>query len=129
MPMRDWEFLMLNDFDRYNFESENFDLEKALKQMALEHRPELPSPGLIWFRAQVARKLRQKQRIEQPVVIMCGLAGLACAIFLINFVAGDWGPIRDALSQGGWVLPPVFLVTIAVLAAFLALIRRSPSRR
>jgi hypothetical protein len=118
---------MTDDLDRGDFDREEFDV--ILKQMAQEHRPELPSPGLIWFRAQVARKLRQKEKIERPVVIMCGLVGLACAMFLINFVAGNWGSIQDVLNQEGWFLLPVVLATITALAASWALVRKSHARR
>ena len=118
---------MTNDLDRNDFNRDEFDV--ILKQMAEEHRPELPSPGLIWFRAQVARKLRQKEKIEQPAVIMCGLVCLACAMFLINFVAGNWRPIQDVLNQESWFLLPAVLATITALAACWALVRESSARR
>ena len=43
------------------------ELDAILKQMATGHWPQLPSPGLIWFRAQIVRKARQRERIERPV--------------------------------------------------------------
>jgi hypothetical protein len=118
---------MTNDLDRDDFRLDDFDL--VLKQMAEEHRPQIPSPGLIWFRAQVARRLRQKERIEQPVVIMFGLLGLACAMFLVNFVAGNWRPIQDALNQESWFLLAAVIVTITALAASWVLVRKSPAGR
>jgi hypothetical protein len=69
------------------------DLDAILKQMATEHRPQLPSPGLIWFRAQIVRKASQKERIERPLVMMRGFAGLTGAVILLLLVAGNWGQI------------------------------------
>jgi hypothetical protein len=45
LKKQDWGFLTMNDSD----------LDAILKQMATEHRPQLPSPGLIWFRTQIAK--------------------------------------------------------------------------
>ena len=65
------------------------DLDAILKQMATEHLPQLPSPGLIWFRAQIVRKAWQKERIERPLVVMRGLAGLTGAVILLLLIAGN----------------------------------------
>jgi hypothetical protein len=112
-----------------NFEPDDFVLDNNLKKLAQGHQPELPSPGLIWFRAQVARKFRQKKRIEQPVVIMCGLVSLASVMFLVNFVAENWGSIQDAWKQNSWFMLPTLFVTIVALAASWALVRKSHARR
>jgi hypothetical protein len=110
-------------------ESDDFILDNALKKLTEEHRPELPSPGLIWFRAQVVRKFHQKKKVEQPVVVMCGLVSLASVMFLANFVAGNWGPIQDAWKQVSWFVLPTLFVTIAALAASWALVRKSSTGR
>src|SRR5258707_122167 len=36
-----------------------FELDSLLKKMADDHQPELPSPGLIWWRAQILKKQGQ----------------------------------------------------------------------
>jgi len=112
-----------------NLEPDDLALDNALKNLAEGHRPELPSPGLIWFRAQVVRRFRHKKRIEQPVVVMCGLVALASVMFLVNFVAENWSAIQDAWKQGSWFLLPTLFVTITAFAAFWALVRKFPARR
>jgi len=41
--------------------NKDFQLDSLIKNMANKHRPELPSPGLIWWRAQIQKKLAEKQ--------------------------------------------------------------------
>jgi hypothetical protein len=90
------------------------DLDAILRQMATEHRPQLPSPGLIWFRAQIVRKAWQKQRIERPLVVMRGLAGITGAVILLLLVAGNWGQMRDAMDHQRWFLLPLLLLTLTL---------------
>ncbi len=77
------------------------ELDDILKQMATEHRPQLPSPGFIWFRAQLARKVRQKERIELPLVVMRVLTILIGAVLLLAFVTANWAEIHDAIHHSG----------------------------
>jgi len=42
-------------------------LDSLLKQMAASHRPELPSPDLIWWRAQILKKQERKEREQEKV--------------------------------------------------------------
>lgn len=93
------------------------DLDVILKQMAAEHRPQLPSPGLIWFRAQLARKARQKERIELPLVVMRVLTALIGAVLLLAFVAANWAEIQDAIHQSGLLSPLLFLTITASLVS------------
>ena len=98
------------------------DLDVILKQMATEHRPRLPSPGLIWFRAQLVRKARQKERIELPLVVMRVLTALIGALLLLVFVAANWVEIRDAIHQSGLLSPLLFLtITASLLSATILL--------
>ena len=48
----------------------DFEFDSLIKKMAAEHQPELPSPGLIWWRAQIFKKQAEKERIERPLTIM-----------------------------------------------------------
>jgi len=105
------------------------DLDAILRQMAAEHRPQLPSPGLLWFRAQIAQKAWQKERIERPLAVMRGLAGLTCAVLLLVFVAGDWAEIQDAMDHRNWFLLQMLLLTVTASLASGAMLLWSPRKR
>jgi hypothetical protein len=62
--------------------------------MAAEHQPELPSPGVIWWRAQILKKQAEKERIERPFTIMRALAAVLCVIIAV----GLWISHADVLS-------------------------------
>jgi hypothetical protein len=100
-----------------------------LKYMAEEHRPQLPSPSLIWFRAQLLLKARQKEFIERPLVVMRGLAALTGAIILLAFVTANWGQMQDAMNHRSWFLLPLLLLTLTASLAFGAILLRSPVKR
>jgi hypothetical protein len=105
------------------------DLDAILKQMATKHRPQLPSPGLIWFRAQIVRKAWQKERIECPLVVMRRLAGLTGAVILLLLVAGNWGQMQDAIDHRRWFLLPLILLTLTASLASGAILLWSPAKR
>jgi len=92
------------------------ELDSLLKQMADSHRPELPSPGLIWWRAQILKKHQEKQRIERPLLIMRGVAAIACIAAFLVFLVNSWSQLKLPLALR-FLLPLV----ITVLAAFLGL--------
>lgn len=105
------------------------DLDAILKQMAAEQRPQLPSPSLIWFRAQLVRKARQKERIERPLVVMRGLAGLVGAVIFLLLVARNWGQMQDAMDHRNSFLLPLLLLTVTVSLASGAMLLWSPAKR
>ena len=108
--------------------SEDSRLDSLLKQMAEDHQPELPSPGLIWWRAQIVRKQQEKDRIERPMILMRWVAAAVCAAAAI-MVAGRWGVFRAATSATyPWLLPLVFL-TIAISAVSIVVSLRSLTSR
>ena len=96
------------------------DLDAILGQMAAEHPPQLPSPGLIWFRAQLFRKAQQKERIERPLTVMRFLAALTGAWVLLALVAANWDQMRDATNQSSFLLP-LLLLSAASLASVIFL--------
>jgi len=104
-------------------------LDALLNQMAAEHRPQLPAPGLLWFRAQLLRKAQLKERIERPVVVMRGLAGLTCAVILLLVVASGWEKMQDAIRPQAWFLLPLVLLTLGVSLASGAILLWSPAKR
>ena len=82
---------------------QNSDLEfdSLIKKMAAGHQPELPSPDVIWWRAQILKKQAEKQRIERPVTIM----RIAAAALLLLVVVWLWtieaDSMRDAWGRIG----------------------------
>jgi predicted membrane protein len=102
------------------------ELEAVLKRMAAEHRPEIPSAGLIWFRSQIARKQLEKRRIERPLLVMRGLAAAISAVVLVALIVGNWGQVVDGRSW--FVLPMLLLTVVGAIASGLVLLR-SPAKR
>jgi hypothetical protein len=94
-----------------------FELDSLLKQMADSHRHELPSPGLVWWRAQVLRKQKEKERIERPLMIMRGVAAAACVAALVVLLVNSWGQLELPVTSR-LLLP----LAITVLAATLGLV-------
>jgi len=64
----------------------DFEFDSLVKNMAMEHQPELPSPGVIWWRAQILKKQAKAERIERPAKIMRAFA----VIISLVVVAGLW---------------------------------------
>lgn len=92
----------------------NNDLEfdSLIKKMAADHQPELPSPGVIWWRAQILKKYAEKERIERPFTIMRVLSALLC----LAIVVGLWISHADGIilnRAGGF--PFAFLVAAIVI--------------
>jgi hypothetical protein len=106
-----------------------FDLDLLIKKVAAEHQPELPSPGLIWWRAQILRKQAQKERIERPVTIMRMLAVAMCLVVVIGLWVSQ-GSALWALLGGSALLSllPILLGGAVVTAAFVALMWRITAR-
>jgi hypothetical protein len=91
-------------------------LDSLLKQMAEGHQPELPSPALIWWRAQILKKYEQKKRIERPITIMRLAATVLCLVFLAALMAGNWREFQAA-GRESWLMPFVIVALTASLAS------------
>ena len=72
----------------------DFEFDSLIKKMAADHQPELPSPGVIWWRAQILKKQAEKERIERPLTIMRLLAVVSC----LAIVAGLWFSHADGIT-------------------------------
>jgi hypothetical protein len=107
--------------------SNEHQLDSLLKQMAEAHRPELPSPDLIWWRAQILRKQEQKRRIERPIMVMRLVAIVACLAISLGLYAANQQMFQEALGGIGWILP--LGIAALALCAISALLVRSPSSR
>ncbi len=103
-------------------------LDTLLKEMVANHQPQLPSASLIWWRAQIARKLREKERIERPLGVMRVTAAIACAVILTMFSAHSWGQLRASVLDNRWLLLPLFLLTGSLVVQLLVLSRAKSAR-
>jgi hypothetical protein len=104
-------------------------LDALIKQMAQDHQPELPGPGVIWWRAQIQKKLAEKERIERPMVIMRLAAALVCAVVLLGMLAANWRQFFS-ISEGRAPLLTALVIGGAVFfAAALAALRPSSASR
>jgi len=91
----------------------NNDLEfdSLVKKMAAGHQPELPSPDVIWWRAQILKKQAEKQRIERPVTIMRITATVLFFVVVVWLWTSEAGSMRDALEPlGAFPFVPLLLV-------------------
>lgn len=97
-------------------------LDSLIKRMAQGHRAELPSPDLIWWRAQILKKQAQKDRVERPMVIMRMLAVTVCLAVFLGLAGRIW---REAVPL---ILPLAIVAGILSLASIIFLFR-SPGTR
>ncbi|MFI5103311.1 MAG: hypothetical protein ACHP79_00180, partial [Terriglobales bacterium] len=88
-------------------------LDALIKNMADRHQPQLPSPGLIWWRAQVLKKLEAKERVERPMAIMRMVVSAVGAALLLGLVVVNWLTFHAGTQQSNLIL----LLAVAVAAA------------
>jgi hypothetical protein len=102
-------------------------LDSLLKLMADDYHPQLPSPGLIWWRAQILRKQQEKARIERPVRIMRMVAMVVCVVLLAALVTAN----RELFTtlSGNWLILPLGLVILAASLVSALLLRSSARGR
>jgi hypothetical protein len=81
--------------------NKDLEFDALIKKMAAEHRAELPSPDVIWWRAQILKKQAEKRRIERPVTIMRIAAAAFFLVVLAGLSIGEAGSMREALGQLG----------------------------
>jgi len=101
--------------------NKDFELDSLIKTMAAEHRPELPSPGLIWWRAQVLKKQAEQERIERPLTIMRRLAMGLCVVLLAGLWIGQTDAIRSMFGGAALPVVPLLLAAVVIGAAFIGL--------
>lgn len=104
-------------------------LDSLLKQMADNHHPQLPSPGLIWWRAQILRKQQEKARIERPVKIMRMVAAIVFLVALAALVSANAELFRTLLAGSNWLLVALGLTILTVSIVSLSALRSSARRR
>ncbi|MBZ5505420.1 MAG: hypothetical protein LAO78_08030 [Acidobacteriia bacterium] len=87
--------------------------------MADGDQPELPSPGLIWWRAQILKKQHEKERIERPLIIMRMLAAVVCLIVFVWLWIRESAAMGNLFEQSG-ILP--ILLAGAATMVFIGLV-------
>ncbi len=94
----------------------DFEFDSLIKKMAADHQPELPSPGVIWWRAQILKKQVEKERIERPLTIMRLLTVVAC----LAIVAVFWFSHADGISAiltraGGYPIAAILIAAMVMI--------------
>jgi hypothetical protein len=104
------------------------DIEAILKELTAKYRPELPSAGAIWFRAQMRRKARERERIERPMRVMELIVALNGFLVLLTAVGDNWATIRQGarLLSGG--LSVLFVLTLVAVVVSTAIAVRQPEQ-
>ena len=113
-PMND---VPLNDKD--------LQLNATIQQMARQHQPELPSPGVIWWRAQIQKKFAEKERIERPMAIMRMLAGTVGLVIAAYLVLNHRGQLAVSARFSGILFPLCLLALGSLVMSLLAGLRES----
>lgn len=104
-------------------------LDSLLKQMAEDHQPELPSPGLIWWRAQILRKQQEQARVERPVKIMRMVAAVACLAVLAFLVSASREQLQNLFASQGWLIVPLGIALLTASLISLSRLRSSAKGR
>lgn len=92
----------------------DFEFDSLVKKMAADHQPELPSPGVIWWRAQILKKQAEKERIERPLTIMRALAAVLCLVVVVGLWISHGDAISSTLNRADG-FPFAFLVAAIVI--------------
>src|SRR5262249_46692006 len=95
--------------------NDELQLDSLIKKMASDHTAELPSPGLIWWRAQILRKQEEKRRIERPMMIMRFVAMGVCALIFLVSIFAKGGQLQGLISQENWSFIAVGVVAGAII--------------
>lgn len=105
-------------------------LELHIRKMAEEHQAQLPSPGLIWWRAKVEQKFAEKERVERPLMIMRTVAVIVCVGIMAGALLMNWRQIASVLNQGQATVLFAFVIVAGaiLLPAGLLLLRESTKR-
>jgi hypothetical protein len=94
-------------------------LNALLKEMVANHQPQLPSASLIWWRAQIDRKLREKERIERPLQVMRLTAAIVCTVILAMLSAHSREQLQALVLDNKWLLLPLLLLSGSLVWALV----------
>jgi hypothetical protein len=101
----------------------DFEFDSLIKKMAADHQAELPSPGVIWWRAQILKKQAEKERIERPFTIMRALAAVLCLAVVVGLWISQAEGISAVLSRAdGFPFVPLLIVGVVIGIGCIGLI-------
>jgi hypothetical protein len=107
----------------------DFEFDSLVKKMAAGHQTQLPSPGLIWWRAQILRKQAEKERIERPFTIMRFVTAVVSVLVLVGLWGSQAEGIRSTLRGVGGFSPVSFMsVGMVIGIGFIGLMLWSTTR-
>ncbi|MGH9634092.1 MAG: hypothetical protein ACRD72_04585 [Candidatus Angelobacter sp.] len=100
-----------------------FEFDSLIKKMAAGHQPELPSPGVIWWRAQILKKQAEKERIELPFTIMRALVAVLCVVVVVGLWISQAEGISDILNRtSGFPFASILVVGVVIGMGCIGLI-------
>jgi hypothetical protein len=104
--------------------------DSLIKQMAQDHQPQLPDPGIIWWRAQILKKQANKERIERPLVFMRLAAPTVCVAVVLRFLIASWRQAQPAANDARVsFLMPLLVISALGCAVLLGLLAWSPASK
>jgi hypothetical protein len=107
----------------------DFQFDSLVKKMALEHQPELPSPGAIWWRAQILKKQAEAERIERPAKIMRAFAAIISLVVVVGLWSSEVNGISGILSRlGAFPFTPLLIVAAVMGIALIGVTLWSTAR-
>jgi hypothetical protein len=106
-----------------NLQDNDSRLDLLIKNMAQVHRPQLASPGVIWWRAQIQKKLAEKERIERPMMIMRAVVLALSAALVAVILVVNWREIGAVAGgrPGPFVVLGIFAAAALISAGSLLL--------
>jgi len=112
-----------------NSDNNDVQFDSLIKQMAQDHQPQLPDPGIIWW-PQILKKQADKERIERPLVFMRLAAPTVCVIVVLGSLFASWRQAQPAAS-GAHVsfLAPLLIISALCCALLLVLLAWSPASK
>ena len=114
--------LQNDDLQNDNLRNNDLEFDFLIKKMAADHRPELPSSDVIWWRAQILKKQAEKERIERPVFIMRIAVAVLFPLVLVGLLSNEAGSLRDALARlGAFPFLPLLLAGAVLALVVMAL--------
>lgn len=103
-------------------QNNDLQFDSLIKKMAADHRSELPSPDVIWWRAQILKKQAEKQRIERPVAVMRTAAAAFFLLVMVGLWISEAGSMPDALARlGAFPFLPLLLAGAVIGLVVMAL--------
>lgn len=113
-----------------NADNNDVQFDSLLKQMAQDHQPQLPDPGIIWWRARILKKQADRERIERPLVFMRLAAPTVCVAVLLGFLTASWKQAEPAASPAHVAfLGPLLVLGALGCALLVALLVWSPASK